>query len=77
MIIYAAPIHEIGERWLDIRNILVLGLAIFVFAGLFLYWGIDWLMRPLQRLLNALSGFERGDLHLRLPQFFLTGDGSN
>ncbi|MFW5427235.1 MAG: histidine kinase, partial [Methylophagaceae bacterium] len=32
---------------------------------------IDRLLRPLQRLLTALSGFERGDLHLRLPSFSL------
>lgn len=71
MVIYAAPIHEIGERWLDIRSVLFLGLAIFVFAGMFLYWGVDRLLRPLQRLLTALSGFERGELHLRLPRFSL------
>jgi PAS domain S-box-containing protein len=71
MVIYAAPIHEIGERWVDIRSIFALGLGVFVFVGLFLYWGVDWLMRPLQRLLDALAGFERGDLHLRLPKFTL------
>jgi two-component system sensor histidine kinase UhpB len=71
MVIYAAPIHEIGERWVDIRSIFALGFVIFIFVGLFLYWGVDWLMRPLQRLLDALSGFERGDLHLRLPNFSL------
>jgi len=71
MVIYAAPIHEIGERWVDIRSIFALGLGIFVFVGLLLYWGVDWLMRPLQRLVDALAGFERGDLHLRLPRFSL------
>ncbi len=71
MVIYAAPIYEIGERWLDIRSVLLLGLVIFIFAGLFLYWGVDRLLRPLQRLLTALSGFERGELHLRLPKFSL------
>ncbi|OUR64800.1 methanol utilization protein MoxY [Methylophaga sp. 42_25_T18] len=71
MVIYAAPLQEISERWLDIRGILALGLSIFIFVGLFLYWGIDRLMRPLQRLVDALAGFERGDLHLRLPRFAL------
>ena len=71
MVIYAAPLQEISERWLDIRGILALGLGIFIFVGLFLYWGIDRLMRPLQRLVDALAGFERGDLHLRLPRFAL------
>lgn len=71
MVIYAAPLQEIADRWLDIRGILTLALSLFVFVGLFLYWGVDWLMRPLQRLLNALAGFERGDLHLRLPRFAL------
>jgi hypothetical protein len=71
MVIYAAPLQEISERWLDIRSILALGLVIFVFVSVFLYWGVDWFLRPLQRLLQALSGFERGDLHLRLPKFAL------
>ncbi len=71
MVIYAAPIYEIGERWLDIRSVLFLGLVIFILAGVFLYWGVDRLLRPLQRLLTALSGFERGELHLRLPRFSL------
>jgi two-component system sensor histidine kinase UhpB len=71
MVIYAAPLQEINERWLDIRGILALGLVIFVFAGLLLYWGVGWILKPLERLLDALSGFERGDLHLRLPRFSL------
>jgi PAS domain S-box-containing protein len=71
MVIYAAPIHEIGERWQDIRDVLLLGLLIYMLAGVFLYWGIDRLLRPLQRLLTALTGFERGELHIRLPKFSL------
>jgi hypothetical protein len=71
MVIYAAPLQEISERWLDIRGILALGLVIFIFVSSFLYWGVDWFLRPLQRLLQALSGFERGALHMRLPSFTL------
>lgn len=71
MVIYAAPLQEINERWLDIRGILALGAAIFIFVGLYLYWGVGWILKPLERLLDALSGFERGDLHLRLPRFSL------
>ncbi|AFJ02560.1 methanol utilization control sensor protein moxY, putative [Methylophaga frappieri] len=71
MVIYAAPIQEIAERWRDIRDIMALGLVIFVFVVVLIYWGVGWLMRPLQRLLDALSGMERGDLHLRLPHFSL------
>ncbi|MBE0439576.1 MAG: PAS domain-containing protein [Gammaproteobacteria bacterium] len=72
MVIYAAPLQEIAERWLDIRSIAQLGLGILVFVGLFLYWGVDLLMRPLQGLLTALAGFERGELHLRLPRSTLS-----
>jgi len=72
MVIYAAPLQEISERWLDIRSILALGLMIFIFVGISLYWGVSWILKPLERLLDALSGFERGDLHLRLPRFSLT-----
>lgn len=71
MVIYAAPLQEIGDRWLDLRSLLELGFGIFIFVGLFLYWGVGWLLKPLDRLLVALSGFERGDLHLRLPRFSL------
>lgn len=71
MVIYAAPMQEITERWLDIRGLILLGLASFVIAMVFLYWAVDRLMRPLERLMDALAGFERGDLHLRLPRFSL------
>jgi hypothetical protein len=71
MVIYAAPMQEISDRWQDIRSIIGLGLVIFVFVSVFLYWGVDWFLRPLQRLLQALNAFERGDLHLRLPNFTL------
>ncbi|KKN28333.1 hypothetical protein LCGC14_0855290 [marine sediment metagenome] len=69
MVIYAAPMQEITNRWLDIKGILSLGLLVFVLVSVFLYWGVGWFLRPLQRLLQALSAFERGDLHLRLPSF--------
>ncbi|HET8808291.1 MAG TPA: PAS domain-containing protein [Methylophaga sp.] len=71
MVIYAAPMLEIAERWRDIRDIMTLGIVIFLVLAVFLYWGVGWVMRPLQRLLDALSAFERGDLHLRLPRFSL------
>ncbi|MDT8311334.1 MAG: PAS domain-containing protein [Methylophaga sp.] len=71
MVIYAAPMLEIAERWRDIRDIMTLGMVIFMVLAVFLYWGVGWVMRPLQRLLDALSAFERGDLHLRLPRFAL------
>jgi len=72
MVIYAAPLQEINERWLDIRSILALGLAIFIFVGLTLYWVMGLILKPLERLLAALSDFERGDLHIRLPRFSMT-----
>lgn len=71
LVIYAAPMQEISDRWQDIRDIFGLGMVVFVFVSLFLYWGVDWFLRPLQRLLQALSAFERGDLHSRLPSFTL------
>lgn len=71
MVIYAAPLHEIGERWLDIRSIFILAFGIFIFVSVLLYWGVGSVLSPLERLINALSGFERGDLHLRLPRFSL------
>ncbi|PCJ31063.1 MAG: methanol utilization protein MoxY [Gammaproteobacteria bacterium] len=71
MVIYAAPLQEISERWLDIRSILILGFTIFIFVGIILYWGVGKLLQPLEDIVAALSGFERGDLHLRLPRFSL------
>jgi hypothetical protein len=71
MVIYAAPMQEITERWLDIRDLIFLGLASFLAAMVFLYWAVERLMRPLERLMDALAGFERGNLHIRLPHFSL------
>jgi len=72
LVIYAAPLQEINERWLDIRSILALGLGLFIFIGFTLYWVVGWILNPLERLLEALSGFERGNFHLRLPRFSMT-----
>jgi len=72
MVIYAAPLQEINERWLDIRSLLILSVIIFILVGIMIYWGVGWVLKPLERLLTALSGFERGDLHLRLPRFSIT-----
>lgn len=72
MVIYAAPIQEISDRWRDISAIMKLGVLIFIFVALFLYWGVGRIVRPLQTVLNGLSSFERGDYHLRLPRFSLT-----
>lgn len=71
MVIYPAPMQEISERWQDIRAIMALGMIIFVIVAFLIYWGVGWVIRPLQRLLDALAGFERGDLHMRLPRFSL------
>lgn len=71
MVIYPAPMQEISERWQDIRAIMALGMIIFVVVAFLIYWGVGWVIRPLQRLLDALAGFERGDLHMRLPRFSL------
>ncbi|MBN46701.1 MULTISPECIES: histidine kinase [unclassified Methylophaga] len=71
MVIYPAPMQEISERWQDIRAIMALGMIIFVVVAFMIYWGVGWVIRPLQRLLDALAGFERGDLHMRLPRFSL------
>jgi len=71
MVIYPAPMQEISERWQDIRAIMALGMIIFVVVAFLIYWGVGWVIRPLQRLLDVLAGFERGDLHMRLPRFSL------
>lgn len=69
MVIYAAPMQEISERWRDIRDIIMLGVGIFILMAAFLYWGMGKLLSPLQRLVDALSAFEKGNLQLRLPRF--------
>ncbi len=71
LVIYAAPLQEIQARWQDIKSLFLLGLAIFILVGIGLYWSVGWLLKPLERLLLAISGFEQGDFHIRLPRFSL------
>ena len=71
IVIYAAPLQEINERWLDIRALLTLGTVLSLFIILILYIGINRILKPLEYLSKALSGFEQGNLHLRLPRFSL------
>jgi len=69
IVISAAPMQEISERWLDIRALLILGSGLTIFILLILYIGINRIFKPLENLSKALSSFEKGDLHLRLPKF--------
>lgn len=72
IVIYAAPLQEISERWIDIRALLILGTGLSFFIILLLYIGINRILKPLEYLSGALSGFEKGNLHLRLPKFSLS-----
>jgi len=72
IVIYSAPEQEISERWVDIRTLLILGTGLSFFIILLLYVGINRILKPLEFLSGALSGFEKGDLHLRLPKFSLS-----
>lgn len=71
IVIYAAPLQEISERWVDIRALLTLGAGLSLFIILVLYVGINRILKPMEYLSRALSGFEKGNLHMRLPAFSL------
>lgn len=72
IVLQAAPLQEISERWVDIRTLLILGTGLSIFIILILYIGINRIVKPLEYISGALSGFEKGNLHMRLPRFSLS-----
>lgn len=71
LVITPDPSYEIAEVWSDTQSLLVLVMVFFVAANLLIYWAVSNSLRPVDRILQALTEIERGKLDVRLPAFDL------
>lgn len=65
------PSYEVAEIWRDTVDLLVLVTIFFVTVNLMVYWAVSRALRPVDRILTALTELEEGHLDSRLPDFDL------
>lgn len=71
VIIRADPSDEIDETWYEVRNVLIFLFLFIILANILLYITIGKYLSPIDTILDALSGIEKGDYQLKLPHFNL------
>jgi two-component system sensor histidine kinase UhpB len=71
LVVTPDPSYEIAEIWHDTIGLFSLGILFFLIVNGVLYWAIDSALRPLNKILVALTEMERGNLNARLPIFSL------
>lgn len=71
LVITPDPSYEIEEIWDDTKGLLALVFVFFVAVNVMVYWAIESALKPVNRILAALTGLEEGKLNTRLPSFEL------
>lgn len=71
LIVTPDPSYEIEEIWDDTKGLLALVFIFFVAVNLLVYGAIDHALKPVNRILAALTDLEHGKLDTRLPDFEL------
>ena len=71
VIIRADPSDEIDETWNEVRNILNFLILFIILANILLYIAIGKYLSPIGKILDGLSGIEKGKYELELPSFHL------
>jgi two-component system sensor histidine kinase UhpB len=71
ILIRADPSDEITEAWRETRGVIGFLLVFLVLANVLVFISIGRDLAPIEKILNALDGIERGNYQLRLPKFKL------
>jgi len=71
LVITPDPSYEIAEIWNDILSLLMLVAVFFVVVNAMVYWAVARALRPVDRILVALTQLEQGQWEARLPSFTL------
>jgi two-component system sensor histidine kinase UhpB len=71
LVITPDPSYEIAEIWHDTLGLLSLGVLFFLVVNGVVYFAVDRALRPLHKILGALTKIEQGELDTRLPLFSL------
>jgi len=71
LVITPDPSYEIEETWDDTKDLLAVVFIFFVSVNLLVYFAIDKALKPVGRILVALTDLENGKLETRLSDFEL------
>lgn len=71
LVITPDPSYEIEETWDDTKDLLAVVFIFFVSVNLLVYFAIDKALKPVGRILGALTDLENGKLETRLSDFEL------
>jgi two-component system sensor histidine kinase UhpB len=69
LVVTPDPSYEIAEVWNDTLDLLILAAVFFVFINLLVYLAVKHTFQPVDRILDALTQIEQGQLNKRLPHF--------
>jgi two-component system, NarL family, sensor histidine kinase UhpB len=69
--IRADPSDEIDETWNEVRSLLILLFVFIALANLLVYVAVGRYLAPIDTILDGLSGIEKGNYQLELPNFRL------
>lgn len=71
LVVTPDPSYEIEEIWDDTKGLLALVFIFFVAVNVLVYGAINHALKPVNRILGALTDLEHGRLDTRLPDFDL------
>jgi two-component system, NarL family, sensor histidine kinase UhpB len=71
LVITPDPSYEIEETWDDTKDLLAVVFIFFISVNLLVYFAIDKALKPVGRILVALTDLENGKLETRLSDFEL------
>lgn len=63
--------YEITEVWHDVLGLLLLLALFFIVVNAMVYWAVSRALRPVNKILHALTALEAGQWDARLPMFSL------
>lgn len=69
LVITPDPSYEIAEVWDDTIGLLGLAAIFFVLINVLVYFAVKYTFKPVDRILEALTQMEQGQLSNRLPNF--------
>lgn len=71
LVVTPDPSYEIREIWNDTLGLIVLVTIFFIIVNLMVYLAVNSALKPVSKILTALSELEKGNLKARLPSFSL------
>ncbi|MBE0439221.1 MAG: HAMP domain-containing protein [Gammaproteobacteria bacterium] len=71
LVVTPDPLNEIDEVWEETKTMLVLLIFFIITANVLIYLAVNQALKPIDRIIDALSEIESGKFSLRLPQFSL------